>query len=258
MTKAALILFAAAGAFAQTFEVASIKPASFPSDGFFQGFTYASGCTKPRVTIARNRVVIEKVNACGLLRAAYDVEDFRIASVPQWILGKDRSTYYDIQAQAADGMPLTEESARSMLQALLAERFHLRFHREQRETPVYALVVGKNGHKLSTEPLKTCDGPIPKLEMRGQGGGNCQPKLTMTQLAYELSHVADRPVIDRTGLTGKFAYFLVYTPENAATQANSAPELFTAIQEQLGLKLEPTKAPFDVLVIDQLERPTEN
>jgi uncharacterized protein (TIGR03435 family) len=211
------------------------------------------------MTISANRVTVEKANACSLIRVAYDVEEFRIANIPQWILKKERSTYYDVQAQVAEGVALTPESAKVLLRSVLAERFGLQFHHEQRETPVYALVVAKNGPRLSTEPLK-CDGPlqIPKSELRGTGFGNCQPRQTMAQLVYSLSREADRPVIDQTGLTGTYAFFLVYTKEGAPVQPNSAPGLYTAIQEQLGLKLEPTKTTFDVLVIDRLDRPTEN
>ncbi len=122
--------------------------------------------------------------------------------------------------------------------------------------PVYALTVAKNGPKLSSTEIQ-CGG-VPQIKARYRGFGACKPNQTLTQLASQLTTEVDRPVIDRTGLNGQFAYSLIWSPENAPIVPDSPPELFTAIQEQLGLKLEPTKAEVEVLVIDDVTRPTEN
>lgn len=152
-----------------------------------------------------------------------------------------------------------------MVQKLLADRFALTFHRDSRVLPVYALMPGETGPKLS----KNDSNPngLPSLMFRGFG---VLPAMnaSMADLASVMQGaVLDRPVVDKTGLTGRFDFTLRWTPDDSQfagfgarptppADANAPPGLFTAIQEQLGLKLESTKASVDVLVVDKIDRPS--
>jgi uncharacterized protein (TIGR03435 family) len=200
-----------------------------------------------------------------LIGQAYDVREFQISGGPSWI-GSDR---YDINAKA-EGLPdrVRPDVMRPLLRNLVEDRFKLKTHTESKEMPVYALVIGKSGSKL-----KASEGePGPSLRMgRGQLTGK---KIAMAMLAQQLSQQLGRTVIDKTGLTGDFDFVLEWTPEpgqgggafggpppppEALPQADSSgPTLFTAVQEQLGLRLESQKGPVPILIIDSVEKPTEN
>jgi uncharacterized protein (TIGR03435 family) len=162
---------------------------------------------------------------------------------------------------------LTRDQARLILQRVLADRFRLRVHHETRNLPVYTLMIGKNGPKLkeSSPDAKFASG----FEM-GSSARMTHKKTPMTRFAEFLSIHANRPVVDRTGLTGFYDFTLEWSPSDDAQQSTLAtagvsrnadsagPSLFTAVQEQLGLKLETSKAPIEVLVIDNADRPSEN
>ena len=148
-----------------------------------------------------------------------------------------------------------------MLQALLAERFQMRVLRETKELPVYALVVGKSGPQLH-EAEGAGNG------MRIGRGRVTTQAISMEPFAKNLGKLLGRTVVDRTGLEGKFAFTLEWTPDpgqpmgllgpSPASADDSGPSIFTALQEQLGLKLEPQKGPVEILVIDHVEKPSEN
>ncbi len=143
-----------------------------------------------------------------------------------------------------------------MLQALLAERFKLTLHRETKELPMYVLVVAKNGPKFKTTESET---GISSNSSRTHW--HVTAKGTMRRFAEFLSEEAGRPVVDQTGLSGSYELTLDWTPDDAPAANDSAagPSLFTALQEQLGLKLDATKGPVEILVIDRANRtPTEN
>jgi uncharacterized protein (TIGR03435 family) len=145
-----------------------------------------------------------------------------------------------------------------MIQKLLADRFHLRFHPEKRELAVYAIRIAKGGAKL--DPAANPDAQV------NQRGNNRGTELTQFYTSAAISDFVlgmqfflDRPLVDQTGLTGRYDFKIVYTPDElGGTDTNTAPSIFTAVQEQLGLRLEPVKAPCDVLVIDYVERPSAN
>jgi uncharacterized protein (TIGR03435 family) len=162
-----------------------------------------------------------------------------------------------------------------MLQALLAKRFGLVFHRENRDVQVYMLVVGKNGPKLheakpgDTYPnginLSNGPGGAGVMLMRSGPGGTfivTAQGVPLSSFLPQLSYNSGRPVLDKTGLTGKYDFELTYAlDQNASAGAASdstGPSIFTAIQEQLGLKLESGKAPVEIIVIDHAERPSGN
>jgi len=188
-----------------------------------------------------------------LIMGAYGVGQNEIVGGPDW-LDQDK---FDIQAKAD---PSTDaETLMKMQQALLADRFKLAIRRENKVIPVYVLGIAKNGPKLEKSG--------PGESSSGNGQGHLEGRnITLAGLAWRLGRKLDRPVVDRTGLPGEFNYKLEWTPEEElakrAAQPGAAlpdrPSIFVAIQQQLGLKLEPQKAPVEILVIDHAEKPTEN
>lgn len=257
----------AASSAPKSFEAASIKP-SEPGGRGIQVMMAPGG-----------RITTKNVNVRFLLQQAYGVRDFQITGGPGW-MGSER---YDIVAKAEGDEDVTPEQVRVMMQSLLADRFKLKLHRETKEMPVYALVVGKNGPKLketSDEELP----PIPAGEGPGRGGargGNMQIRMgrglingmgmTTEILATQLANQLGRTVIDKTNLTGRYTVKLEWTPEQGqgvaivqregggdAPPPSDGPTIFTALQEQLGLKLESQKGPVAIIVIDSIEKPSEN
>jgi uncharacterized protein (TIGR03435 family) len=221
-----------------------------------------------------------------LISRAYDIKSHTFIAAPEWdhIL----SEHFDIEARA-EGNPDIDEK-RLMVQSLLEDRFKLQMHHEMRSMPFYALILskpGKTGSRLSphSDEAKCLDmgGPPPRFPVPGQplpgfcGGfivyvkpGDAHASgnnVTMDMLVSQLSGFVDRPVLDQTRLGGTFEVDLefiplqgpgVLPPNASPTDASGPAELFTAIQEQLGLKLEPQTGPVDVLVLDQIDEPSEN
>jgi uncharacterized protein (TIGR03435 family) len=243
MKLAALLL--AATAFAQTFEVASIRARQLPLHAI-AGF-HSSGA----------RVEYEAWPVRLLVQEAYGLKPYEVTfTMPP--PGAD-TDYYDVVAKAEGEKPRTRAEFRPMLQALLAERFHLQFHREGKEIPVYALVVGKGGPKLKASAGET-DVPV-HFGVNGRNQFIEAKKMTADELAGAIRDCfgPDRPVVDRTRLTGTYDLKLEATPAYRSREPEPTDlSLFTAIQEQLGLKLEPQKATIQVLVVDHIEKPSEN
>jgi uncharacterized protein (TIGR03435 family) len=214
-----------------------------------------NGATSPE--LRNGTLTARNVSMKMLLRTAYDLSESRITG-PDW-LDSDR---FDVAAKSPQGVPDSE--LMPMLQALLKDRFHLVAHREMKEMPVFDMVVAKGGLKMS--PFD----PAHPAPPRGPPGGSMDftaistnGVATMSQLALRLTASAGRPVFDKTGVEGRYGFFLMYTPI-AAQSANGAPgsgapDFFTAVQQQLGLRLEPTKASVEILVVAAADRvPTEN
>ena len=206
----------------------------------------------------------------------------RIVGMPDWMT----SERYDIVARIGDADaeawkdPARQKvMLRAMLQTLLADRCKLAVHREMKDRPVFAIVVGRNGPKLKpaeTSDLDTLHTKYPSAMTvpggggilgQGSNGGRHLYGATIGTLSLVLSYPAGRPVVDKTGLTGRYDIELHWTMDapTGASETNAppappgdAPSIFTAVQEQLGLKLESTKGPVEVLVIDHVERPTED
>jgi uncharacterized protein (TIGR03435 family) len=202
-----------------------------------------------------------------LLMQAYHVESFQIAGGPSWI----NSARFEITA-AADSKPLTPDQRREMLQNLLADRFQVVLHRETKELPVYELILAKGGPKLKQAAAGKCPDPP---EMTNPCGGFrifrrsllTGNQVTVAQLAQDLSFMLDRLVIDKTAIKGIFDMRLEWTPEATLGRISSegepagspdGPSIFTAIQEQLGLKLESRRGPTPVLVLDRASKPSDN
>jgi uncharacterized protein (TIGR03435 family) len=229
-----------------SFEAASIKPTA-AAPGSASGISEVNG-----------RIVGRNVTLKRIIRSAYDIPETLIFGGPKWA----DEEHYDIEAKAAG--PVNGRDLMIMLQSMLAERFHLVFHREQRQISGYALVVAKGG--LKAEPsAKDATG---RTNASFSGGSIDAQASTMANLAQKLSDALRAPVSDSTMIDGKFNFKLTWNPDDAKALAPNAagkppgepsgPSIFTALQEQLGLKLESRKVPVDVLVIDRAEKPSEN
>ncbi len=261
-----LIALPAAPSSAQTaapqveFDVASIRQSDFPDPFYFEGYVEGGGtCAGARPQILGTRVVFRRATLCGLLRFAYDVKDYQIVDMPRWMTDRDPSLFYDIETRVGDGSPPTVDELRTMLERLLVDRFRLMAHREPRELPAYALTVEENGPRFEESLGDYCTG-LPTTAFRGGRGlfVSCGATTSMEQLAVTLSGQTDRPVVDRTGLTGRYAFGLAWAPTGVPGVADEVPSIFTAVQEQLGLKLEPRAMPVSAIVIDRVERPSPN
>jgi uncharacterized protein (TIGR03435 family) len=249
-TGLALMLTVATVALGQpAFEVASIR--------------VRQGAPQWKFAISGTRLTIESYTLFGLIREAYDLQIYQFQSTGAPALLQSSDILYDITAKAqGDGTP-TRNQFRQMLQALLADRFKLKVHREPVEMPVYALIVGRGGPKF--KPSSPDADPTVRISCTPNCSSNyvlTMPKGTMEDLSHNLAGAGDRPVVDQTGLTGTFDIKLTYKP---AYIKSSSPEpdlndisIFTAVQDQLGLKLEPRKAMIDTLVVDHVEKPSEN
>lgn len=258
------------------FEVATIKPASSSGDG------------RQMMMFTPDGLSIKGVPMQMILREAFRTEDDHVLNAPTWV----KSNRYDIEAKvSAEDAPklkdLKMEERQQMLLPLLVERFNLKYHHETRELTSYSLVVAKSGVKMKEHPpdpaakaaLKDGDADAPKGPPRGSmlrmmGPGRVESENTSVKfLAHILSQQLGKSVVDRTGLTGNYDYTLQWTPDDAPMQAAGAggppghdenapqaggPSLFTAVEEQLGLKIESTKGPVDVIVIDHLDLPSAN
>jgi len=233
-----------------TFEVASVKLHTFLPGSF--GFGPGAGGSAANIRISSNRIDIALSTFTRLVMAAYSVKDFQIVGVPA-TLGDQ--LFYDITAKVEGEGTSTLEQVRPMLQNLLADRFQLQFHRETKELSVYDLVVDKNGPKLveSTGPRP----PRPVV----YNGPDIRFNLLDRPIADLVSFVApnvDRPVVDKTGLTGRYDFSLEYARSNReAAQEDSDRSVFAAVRA-LGLKLAPAKEPAEVIVIDHAEKPSAN
>ena len=234
------------------FEVASVKPNT-------------SGDVSVSMTPSPGGITIRNYTLQFLLRAAYRIQDFQIVNGPEWLT----TTRFDLigKTVTASGQP----EIRIMLQALLMSRFKLRVHTETRELPVYELKIARSdgtfGPRLHSPSRCQNGGPSP-CDNKVLAGSISGAGIGMQALAVNLSVFLGRTVIDRTSFTGTFDCDLTWTPEFLPQGLSSSdapsgppadptrPPLPTALQDQLGLKLESTKGPVDVLVIDHVEHPT--
>jgi uncharacterized protein (TIGR03435 family) len=243
---------AQAAAAEPTFDVASIRINDAETDGHHHIISEPAESHFRTINLALRE----------LIQFAYDMPDSQILGGPTWL----DSIMFDIDAKSdpavdAELRALPTEQARHqkqlMVQALLADRFQLKVHQETRQLPVYALVVAKDGPKLKSSQINgtTIDASRTRLHIAGSDD-------TISVLARELAQVLGRVVVNEAGLSGRYDLSLRWTPDDAAASASSSPDIppdiFTAIQEQLGLKLESTKGPVPVLVIDSVEKPSPN
>lgn len=262
------------------FEVATIKPTK-EDDG------------RTMMMFTPDGISIHGVPMKMLLRESFGVEDDRILGEPSWV-----KTRYDVEAKvdAEDAPKLKNfkiDQRRAMMLPLLQDRFNLKYHHETRDLTIYALVVAKGGLKMkesAPDPPKSDDAKPDAPPKPDPGGPNGPPRLgrhslmmngrghlestgtTMTMLVHVLASQLGRTVEDKTGLTANYDYTLQWTPDDVGTPMGGdagpgksdvspdagGPTLLTALEEQLGLKLESNKTTVDVIVIDRIDPPSEN
>jgi uncharacterized protein (TIGR03435 family) len=205
-----------------------------------------------------------------LLSYAYNSRPDLISGGPGWLA----STRFDVEAKISGGdvekmRKLSSEQRRSMMRKVLQEHFNLALHTETKMLPVYELVAGKDGVKMQTSAafpdadVKPEDRKAPHGSLRSAPGSVEGQGVPITSITAQLAFILQRSVIDKTGLQGSYDFTLKWRPEQLPSpRAENAPEdgpsIFTAVQEQLGLKLQPSKGPVEVLVIDRAEMPTPN
>lgn len=218
-----------------SFEVASIR-AVLPGQG---GYTSISPYGEARFTATN-------VSLSLLISLAYEVDTRYLEGKPDWM----DSTSFDVEAKSEGDLRLTYDELRPRLQQLLEQRFHLAVHRETKEFSGYALVVAKSGPKVKAAQNVTAQVYILTDGIRGAG-------IPIKTLAGMVSSRVHRPVTDQTQLAGMYDITLHYAPE--ASTDSDLTSIFTALQEQLGLKLTPAKVPVEMLVIEHVDKqPTEN
>ncbi|MGA8090312.1 MAG: TIGR03435 family protein [Terracidiphilus sp.] len=212
---------------------------------------------------SNGRFATLNVSLKAIIQWAFDIPEGRIIGGPSW-LGSSR---WDIEAKAENAIDMQKAYSpaeaklekRRMVQSLLVERFMLATHTETRELPIYALVVAKGGPKFLSSQASGTMVDHGNGNIRIQGGDD-----TVALLAEELAEALGRVVVDKTGMEGRYKLVLTWTPDDRVTTSSSSsafdsgPSIFTALQEQLGLKLEPQKGPVEVLVIDRAEVPSAN
>jgi uncharacterized protein (TIGR03435 family) len=231
------------------FEVASIKAVA--EEAMIQCGDLPCGNLPPHVVDPqRFRAMTPLDGPIGLIEWAYGVRQFQVVGAPEWLSRQK----FEVQATAEN--PSSEDQVKRMVQSLLEDRFRLRVHREIRQVPVYALVVGKNGPSLTPAKDASIYGGRGDIEVRpgrlfGRG-------TTTAMLAMILTDNLERPVIDKTGLTGHYDFNVTYEPSPTGPGLNPiGAAIFVPIQD-LGLKLESQKDAVEVLVIDSIERPSAN
>ena len=248
------------------FEVASIKVNNSGSENF--GFS-----VKPGGVVIATNVTIRQI-----IRYAYSMQNSKVEGGPDWL----DTVRYDITAKAAEAA--TADQMTFMFRPLLADRFKLVMHIDARDTPIFALVRaradGRLGPQLRASSVMDCDATRaaqargaalaagdgrPICAGRAQAGAIIAGAVSMDELARNTSRMAGRVVVDRTGLQGRYDFELKFNPDGELTAApaadrppNALPSFFVALEEQLGLKLEPQRAPVDVLIIDSIQRPVED
>jgi uncharacterized protein (TIGR03435 family) len=236
------VLLNVAFASAQTFAVASIRPSAedvkFEHDG--------------KTEITPGTLTMRDVTAATCIKFAYRVQDSQISG-PEWL----QSQHFDIMAKA--DAPVAEDQLRLMMQALLADRFKLAFHRQSKELSAYAMTVAKGGAKLKESAAET------KPYRENSAVGSIVRAWTMKEWADFISGPMQTPVVDMTGLKGRYDFSLDFTPylpggEKVMNVAfdNANGIMVAAMQGELGLKLESRKETLEVLVIDHVEKPSAN
>jgi uncharacterized protein (TIGR03435 family) len=223
--------------------IASIKPVV--SDRSTERYVHVSG-----------RSIHASSSLALLISFAYQTEDYRLTGLPSWI----EYQFYEVKATAEGDGVLTGDQFHRMLQTILVERFQLKMHRKIEEIPVYTLVVDRNGSKLKTSAADSVSSEKSEL------GSLRASRYPMTALARRLTREVQRRVVDLTGLTGFYDLQLEWAPEQGGlsdkespARLDAGPSIFTAVREQLGLRLELRKNyPIEVLIIDHAEKPDSN
>ena len=192
------------------------------------------------------RLKYTNVTVKEMLSVAYPVDLLHMSGGPSWL----DNEHYDVEATTTE-QSVSEDRYREMVRSMLEDRFSLAVRYETQIQPIYALVPDKKGVKLKPAP----DG----ADRRRVSATHLEsPGITMPKLAETLTFAVGREVVDKTGLSGKFEVKLDYRSPNAPADSDSLPSIFNALQEQLGLRLDPQRGPVQVLLIEHADRPSEN
>jgi uncharacterized protein (TIGR03435 family) len=222
------------------FEVVTVKPA--PPEEHNQGFDMQG-----------RHILLHRESVLNIIVFAYSLHSKQVVDAPEWV----SSEFFDV-----DGVPDMEGEPnlvqyQYLLQRLLAERFGLRMHKDKRELGYYALRVAPGGIKFA-KTTRTQD----TMPQQGGHGGPDGQTMTFTNssmsdfLLLGMQHYADRPLVDETGLTGRYDLNLRWTPDQMKpAEGDAAPGLFTALREQTGLELKAAKGPVEVFVVDAVQKP---
>jgi uncharacterized protein (TIGR03435 family) len=229
------------------FDVASIKEITVSDAILARRFP----CALPAVERSGNRIRIYVTQLCGLIRVAYDVGEYQVAGIPE-NQGVGESNFFEVDALVEDAGTPAIDDIRPMLRTLLAERFQLQVRREPLERPIFVLVSAEGGPKMTS-----CSDPKASSMYVPGRIVSCAPPLPLARFAQFLSRETGRTVLDKTGLAA-MTFELRWLPDTAQPLPDSPPSLFTALREQLGLKLEAQRAPVDSIVVTRAERPTAN
>jgi uncharacterized protein (TIGR03435 family) len=249
------------------FDVASVKPAEFPSAAYASGAAAgaaSSPCVVGKVAVSGTLITLPRVGICDIIRIAYNVKSFQVFGVPSALgfsvqdktqpvptrlsgipVNETSVPFYDIQARSPGTQPPSDEEVREMLRALLAGRFSLKLHREQRPLALYALVPSAGGPKL--KPATTGCSPTHSSDSIQKCG------CTMEQLAHILNDKCDRPVVDMTHISGRFDIEIPIDQEGFDFDS-----LVASIRNNLGLRIEARRDQIEVLVVDHVEKPSAN
>ncbi len=234
----------------EVFDVASVKPQKWTGSGGVGVF------------LKGNTLDAEHADLNSLIEFAYNLKDFQLSGGPAWVTHGmlDNSELFQVLAKPADGPIPTEEQFRRMLQTLLADRFHLQLHHASKQLPAYDLVVNKGGPRLKESPHDVETQTLISSPTRWSLRIVATHQTIGWLVENQLGGYAGRPVLDKTGLTGNYDFTLEWLqdPTRANAGTSDLPLLSAALQEQLGLRLQPTMAPFDTVVIDHAEKPSEN
>lgn len=253
---AALTLLAIVSIHAQpAFEVATIKPT--PSD--WTGGRYIRMQTANQLQALNYTLKV-------LIAAAWNVSPQAVSGGPAWL----DTDHYDIIAKVSGARRPTRDEQMAMLRTLIADRFHLTFHREPKQMPVLILTVARSGSKLQSSavvPDATPEGPPPPVFALAPDVVRMSARyVAIADFVGAMQRAAvDRPVLDQTGLSGRYDFDLAFVPDESLfggafklPENPTQPGFFAAIEQQLGLKLEASRGPVETIVVDRLERPTEN
>jgi uncharacterized protein (TIGR03435 family) len=231
-----------------SYEVVSVKP--FDS-GTANGVSSGWWTTKDGFAATGTTLEVLVMGAFGLLN------DDQIEGLPSWA----DSAQFAVEAKmdestavALEQLPLPDRirAQDRMMQSLLADRFALKAHHESRERPVYDLVLAKGGSKLKETPSSVGSAySVSNGQLTGHG-------ISIESLTFSITNLVGRVIVDKTGLTGRYDMTLNWTPDEEAGTSTTGPSIFTALEEQLGLKLVSAKGPVDTIVIDHVEKPSQN
>jgi uncharacterized protein (TIGR03435 family) len=208
------------------------------------------------ITLQGTEYVTKNTPLHALIVLGYWVHPKQLIGEPAWAA----SDKFDVTGKPnAPGEPSVDQM-RIMVQKLLADRFQLAFHHEKREMPVYAITIAKTGAKLTKSQADPNSIPTTVFGASREGTTFIVRNATLATAAAVLQGRLDKPIVDQTGLSDKYDFILTFTPDTAqaADNPDAAPDVFGAFQKQLGLKLESTRAPADVMVIDKVEKPSAN